>query len=273
MIRFHAIALGACASLVLAACGGGSGGAPAQPAPPNALTQGSGGDQASRARIAPHENGFVVQIEDGPLRDTTVLCRDMQGQNCTVLGDPSKVNGQATVLSQLQGQYAHASGVSIGATEGRDYTQLFHAPALSSNVENVTMPQGVATYSGDFRAGAALERTNESGMIGGTVQLDLNFDTARLNATFHGGFPDDGSPVSAQVIGATIDPATNRIVSTDTTRISFEGVSGGGMLDGAFYGPNADEAAGLFAVGATNVGGMSGVFLACKGATPDCIQP
>lgn len=272
MIRFHATALCASAALVLVACGGGGGGAPARPDLPNALTQGSSGDQASRARIAPHENGFIVQIEDGPLRDTTVLCRDMQGQNCTVLGDPSKLTGEASVLSQVHGQYAYASNLSIGASEGRDYTQLFHAPSMSNPTENIAMPQGVATYSGEFRAGAALERTNEAGMIGGTVQLDLNFDTERLNATFHGGFADGGSPVSAQIIGATIDTASNRIVSTDTTRVSFEGVSGGGMLDGAFYGPNADEAAGLFAVGATNVGGMSGVFLTCKGATPDCIQ-
>jgi hypothetical protein len=273
MIRFHAVALGACASLLVAACGGGSGSTPAPAAPPNALTQASGGDQVSRAQVARHENGFIVQIEDGPLRDTTVLCRDMQGQNCTVLGDPSSVNGKATVLSQLQGQYAYASNISIGAAQGRDFTQLLHAPSMSGGAENVRLPQGVTSYSGDFRAGASLERTGESGMIGGTVLLDLNFDTARLNATFHGGFPDDGSPVTAQIIGATIDPASNRIIATDTTRISFEGVNGGGMLDGAFYGPNAEEAAGIFAVGATNLGGMSGIFLTCKGVTADCIQP
>ncbi len=263
MIRYHAIAMGAAATLGLSACGGGSGGGAAAPAAPlNALTQGHNGDQASRASITRHEDGFIVQIEDGPLRDTTVLCRDMRGQSCTVLGDPDQVTGEATVLSQLQGRYAHAANITIGATEGRDFTQLLHAPSTSRTVDTIRMPQGVTTYTGDFRAGATLDRTNESGMIGGTVQLDMNFDTARLNASFNGGFPDDGSSVSARIIGATIDPSSNQIVASDTARVTFEGVAGGGMMEGAFYGPNAEEAAGIFAVGAANIGGMSGIFVA-----------
>lgn len=275
MSRFQTASL--CGALILsvAACGGkGSGPAPAPPppAPPTGLTvPGDGGTtQASRATLSQSGEGFILRIQDGPLRDVSVVCADPRGDQCTVLGDPSLVTGQATILAQLRGTHAYAGQFSVQGKNRPNTSQLVHSVRPGLTPGTVTLPRDVVTYNGQFRAGAGLHNGPE-GMIGGTVTLAVDFDTGFVNANFNGGFPENGPAVSATIVGATIDRNTGRFATTANSNFTFNGTAGGGTLDGAFYGANAQEAAGAFTVGAQNIGGMSGVFLGCQGATGTCI--
>lgn len=265
----------AVALLSISACSGG-GSAPSTPPPPNALSIGpDNAVSASRADVSRSGDGrILLRMTEGPMSGMSVECVDATLGRCQVVGGPDGTTAEGTLLARYHGQYAFVGNFSVlQVTDGglRGSSQLVHAPSPDAATGNVRLPQERANYTGAFHAGGGLAN-GTSGMVEGTVAMVADFNQAVLSVQMDGQFAD-GQNVSASYSNITIDTQNGSFTTTDNSVILFQGaLVEDGMLSGAFYGPDADEAAGIFELGNEH-GGMSGIFLACKGALADCIQP
>jgi hypothetical protein len=78
--------------------------------------------------------------------------------------------------------------------------------------------------------------------------------------------------LNAGFADASIDP-NGRFFNTTNTTFTYGNAQAWGELDGAFYGPNAEEAAGAFGFG-NSQGGMTGIMIGCSEYNPaNCIAP
>ncbi|MCC1480591.1 transferrin-binding protein-like solute binding protein [Roseibaca sp. Y0-43] len=265
----------ACSAL-LAACGGGGdgGGAPAPVAAPNSFTLGTNGTiQEARADISRGEDGrIMLTMTEGPMEGTTVLCVDQTMGRCQVVGGPEGTSGEGTLVQRLAGNYAFVGNFAILQLENGalvSNNQLVYGGLPEHADQTVALPEGQVSYTGRFEAGYGLAN-EEAGLMSGTASLLADFNAGRISGAFEGA-TGAGTGVSASFNNLTIDATNGQFTSTDDTVILFQGVEAGGAIHGAFYGPNADEAAGIFNFG-NDQGGMSGIFLTCQGDTAGCLE-
>lgn len=278
MSKFVTAPLLAAAIFSLGGClggGGSSGGAP-QVQAPNAISQSSGNTvSTARADVSRASDGrILLRMTEGPMSGMSMTCTDATLGRCIVVGGPDGTSSEGTLLARYNGDYAFVGNFNVlQVTEDGiiGQSQLVHAARPGSETGNVQLPQGNVDYTGAFSAGAGLQ-DGPSGMVEGTVQMVADFNQAVLSIQMDGSF-ESGEHLSASFANITIDTASGSFTATDDSVILFQGaVVDGGILDGAFYGPNAEEAAGVFSVG-NDLGGMSGIFLACQGMRADCVQP
>ncbi|MDD7970555.1 transferrin-binding protein-like solute binding protein [Roseinatronobacter alkalisoli] len=263
---------------VLSACGGGSsgGGAPAATrSSTSVLSQGTDAQEGtSRVFATLRESGEVqFQFEDGALQDMVVICVDYSGASCRVVGGPQGTLETATLEGRMAGEYAYAGSLRLDhATDGQithSYHRLYQsAPASAPTLP--AMPQGVQDYRGHFMAGAIVN--GEGGIAEGGIALTVNFDSALMSGTLNGTLRDSATDLRAGFNNVTIDQQTGQFAATNTSTFTFDGAVAGGTVQGGFYGPQADEAAGAFEIGLNDANGMSGVFLACQGLQDSCVS-
>lgn len=270
----HAKTAGAVLSVgILAACGGGGGGS-AQIDPPNSFTLGTSGNvSASRADVSRNSDGrIVLNMTEGAMSGMTVLCEDQTMGRCQVVGGPAGTSADGTLVQRLAGSYAFVGNFAVlqmvdGVLVSNN--QLVHAALPETSSITPTLPAAQASYTGAFQAGYGLEN-GESGLMSGSASLIADFNTGQLSGAMDGA-TEDGTGITASFNNITINATNGEFTSTDDTLILFQGAEAGGDIHGAFYGPNANEAAGIFNFG-NDAGGMSGLFLTCHGDTADCLN-
>ena len=277
MSRFLTISALAGVSVVLTACGG-KGGSSA-PAVTRAFTAtisqaGSTAQPSSTVHVSRRDTGEVMfTFADGPLRDMVVICQDHAGAACNVVGGPQGTLAQATLEGRMAGQHAYAGSLRVQHNTDGNLTQSFHrlyqATPGTPDGTLPNLPGGLVSYTGEFVGGAGLGA--ESGIAEGALTLTVNFNAARLSGVMSGSMRDTQTPVSASFNNVTVNPATGQFTSTGDTSFLFNNQLAGGVVRGGFYGPTADEAAGVFEMG-NSQGGMSGIFLGCKGAAATCVS-
>lgn len=270
----HAKTAGAVLSVaVLSACGGGGGGV-AQVDPPNSFSLGTSGTiTQSRADISRGSDGrIVLNMTQGAMEGMTVLCEDQTMGRCQVVGGPAGTSGDGTLVQRLAGNYAFVGNFAVLQLVDGTLTsnnQLVHAALPETASITPDLPSGQAGYTGAFEAGFGLE-SGESGLMSGSAQMIADFNTGRLSGAFSG-MTEGGTEVNASFNNITINAANGEFTSTDETLILFQGAAAGGEIFGGFYGPNANEAGGIFNFG-NEAGGMSGIFLTCHGDTATCLN-
>lgn len=270
----------------LSACSGGSGGAggggSSSSKSPSAtrsftgvLSQISGApEEESRVLATMRESGEVqFQFEDGILQDMIVICADYSGASCRVVGGPEGTTETARLEGRMAGEYAYAGSLRLDHTSDGEITHSYHRlyqSAPDRAATRLVMPQGVQDYQGQFTGGAIVD--GQGGIVDGGIRLTVNFDTALLSGKMDGSLRDIGTPVSAGFNNVTIDGQTGQFASTNASTFTFNGGAAGGNVQGGFYGPQANEAAGAFDIGVNDQNGMSGVFLACRGLEASCVS-
>lgn len=278
MSIFRITALGAVSLIGVAACSSGGGmGANPQTQTRSATTISTDNTvHAAEATVSRNADGrILLSITEGPMAGVNVFCQDATLGTCQVIGGPANTTGEGTLLNRYYGQFAFVGNFSIMQLVGDKKlgsTQLVHGPNPDVGGTNVTLPEGVRSYTGRFTAGVGLV-DGPSGLVEGTASLAADFNSAVLGGSFSGGFDDEEkTTISASFNNVTINASNGQFTATDDTLILFQGDEAWGDIDGAFYGPNATEAAGIFSFGNEGVGGMSGVFLACQGVSATCIK-
>jgi hypothetical protein len=270
-------------AVFLAACGGGSDGAsPIGNA--GGLTQLDGNDpvvasggatvQDARADVSRAADGrIMLDMLSGPMTGSTLLCVDQTMGACLVVGGPATTSGEGTLTHRLAGNFAFAGQFSVlHVSNGVQYRNehVIHAPLPEANSYNIDLPNGTAVYSGSFAAGAGVVvgGASQGGLANGSAQLIADFNTSILSGSLSGSLNNPAnSAVSASFNGLVIDASNGSFAANANTLILFQGQQAWGDVDGAFYGPDAEEVAGSFSFG-NPAGGMTGMFLACQASSP-----
>ncbi len=266
----------AATSVMVAACGGGGGGGGMNaPQPPNTLSiSPTNTVTEARADVSRGPSGQILLLmTEGPMEGMSIECEDITLGSCIVAGGPEGTSANGVLLERLHGEYAFVGNFNIlqvGDDGLQAHSIYIHSDNPDADGGAVTLPQERSNYTGVFHAGAGLA-DGTSGLVNGTVDMVADFNQGVLSMQMDGNF-DNGTGLNASVSNITIDAANGQFVTTDDSIILFQGAMADGTVLGAFYGPNAEEAAGLFEMG-NDLGGMSGMFLTCEGFSADCIQP
>ena len=284
------------AFLILAACSGGGSssgssgnGAPEVPEVPArdpgrvlaSFAEADPNNPGDGVRTAPSvarlysEPGGQIRLDmvEGPMEGMVIFCDDRSGAQCHVNAAGVGATGTGSLSARRKGDFAYVGQFVVNHDmSGVSYTNTHsvHAHAPDRAHLDVHLPDGALRYNGQFAAGAGVG--SAEGMVSGTATLFANFDTATVSGEMEGAFDEvEGPGVQVVFTGLRIDRDTAYFATDSASRISFQGERAWGYIDGAFYGPEAQEAAGAFSFG-NDAGGMSGVFLACRRGL-DCIQP
>lgn len=273
----HAKTAGAVLSVsILAACGGGSGAPTLPPAVPNALSTASGGGapEVTRAKVSRHtDGGIVLEMTEGPMDGMTLLCDDQGLRECSVVGGATGTAPKGRLATHLSGDYAFLGNFEVKIEDGSTATttnQIVFSALPEQTDVTPRLPEGVVDYTGRFEGGFGLVNVDD-GQLSGDATLLANFNSGRISGELFGQ-TQDGLAVAGNFNNLEIDPATQGFRSTDGSTMQFQQQQAWGDINGGFYGPNAEEAAGVFNIG-NSAGGMSGMFLACEGAQGTCIRP
>lgn len=259
---------------ILAACGGGGGGGSVvAPAAPNAISATLGTDPvATRANVSRHSDGrIMLEMTEGTMRGMTLLCQDQTLGTCKVVGGATGTDPTGRLISRMSGAYAYVGNFEVLIKDGassKPSNQIVFANLPEQSNITTSLPNNVLDYTGEFVGGFGLVN-GDSGQLTGTTTLLANFDTGRISGDVSGR-TQMGNAVSGSFNNLVIDPVTKSFAATDATTIRFQQQQAWGDINGSFYGPNAEEAAGVFNFG-NGAGGMNGMFLACKGPNPNCI--
>ncbi|MFN4057726.1 MAG: transferrin-binding protein-like solute binding protein [Roseinatronobacter sp.] len=264
------------APFFISACGGGKSGAPLPPArafTPTISQNGAGALETSTVHVARHGIDQVMfTFRDGPLRDAVVICADHAAGACTVVGGPAGTTATAQLEGRMAGAHAYAASLRLQQdTDGvlaPSFHRMYQALPGTPDGARPVLPQGVATYSGEFMAGAGVG--GQSGIAEGAMTLTVNFASARLSGVMSGSLRDQGTAVSGSFNNVVLNPS-GQFASDNSTTFQFENALAGGSVQGGFYGPTAQEAAGNFQLGNAS-GGMSGIFLTCRSTTAPCVS-
>lgn len=287
-------------SLLLSGCMSGGGGhtsGPQQTNQPNTLPQsgqGNSGGVLSHGSAAPAAGveatmayntggrgaGAHVEFHNGPMTGVSIRCT-RAGGGATVPECETTNAKRAWLVNEMSGRYSYVAGFAVEGY-GPDGTQngfvTLHSGPGTQPGESVHLPGESVRYSGRFQAGAGIQKGGQTyeGRASGSVDMVADFTAGHLSATFDGIITDSSSGRETQLdagfTNATIGP-DGRFYNSDGTTFNFGGQQAWGELDGAFYGPNAEEAAGTFGFG-NELGGMTGVMLGCSeyNAT-NCVAP
>jgi hypothetical protein len=268
-------------AMVVSGCGGkGGGGAPFAAAAPvaRALTttfsQGPSDLQnGSVVAISQTTAGEVVfRFTDGPLKDMIVMCQDHATGDCNVVGGPAGTVATGKLQGRMSGQHAYATTLQLqhdqDGTLQNSHHRVFHAAPGTSSLPPA-LPRGFSTYDGKFAGGAQVGA--RTGLAEGDIRLTVNFDSARISGIMNGSIEND-VPVHATFNNLAIARATGQFASDATSSFTFNNQRATGAVSGGFYGPTAQEAAGVFEMGAESGDGMSGIFVACADTTAPCVS-
>ena len=268
--------------------------APAQGAPGNTLAQsgqGNSGGVLSVTGAAPVAGveatvaynaggrgaGARVDFHNGPMVGVGVRCTRAGGgatvPECTAINADS-----AYLVNELSGVHSYAGAFAIngyGPNDTDGFVTVHAGPGANGPVQ---LPGASVDYRGQFQAGGSLNSGGQvfSGRATGSSTMTANFGSGTIDAQFNGHLRDDRSglstPMQAGFTDGVIDP-NGRFFNTSDTTFSYGGNQAWGEVDGAFYGPNAEEAAGTFGFG-NSQGGMTGIMIGCSEYNPaNCIAP
>ena len=219
---------------------------------------------------------IMLDMLSGPMEGMQLFCTDATLGACVVNGGPQGTTTEGTLVSRMSGNFAYVGHFSVVHVDANN-EQYTNAHVVQTDLPEawdyqMRLPEGTATYAGNFSAGVGLNTGN--GTVGGTAsgsaELVANFNTATLSGALSGAVDGDGTAVSASFNNLAIDLDTGGFVSGDNTLILFQDATAWGDVGGSFYGPDADEAAGIFSFG-NDAGGMTGIFLTCKNGH-DCVK-
>ncbi|MBR3369146.1 MAG: transferrin-binding protein-like solute binding protein [Rhodobacteraceae bacterium] len=222
--------------------------------------------------------GARVDFHNGPLVGVSIQC-DRAGGGAVVPECAAANAKSAYLVNELRGVHSYAGAFAVNGY-GPDQNQNGFATVHSgpAATERVNLPGSSVTYTGQFQSGASITTggTRYAGRASGTTQLDVDFAAGQLSGQFNGTLRDDATGQSTALTAgfqnAAVDPNA-RFFNTADTGFEYGGQQAWGELDGAFYGPNAEEAAGTFGFG-NALGGMSGVMIGCSEYTgTNCIAP
>ncbi|MCC5992044.1 MAG: transferrin-binding protein-like solute binding protein [Rhodobacteraceae bacterium] len=223
-------------------------------------------------------SGANVIFHNGPMAEVSITCTQAGGGAGVPECDVSNA-GSAYLVSELSGVHSYTGAFAVngyGAGEGQDGFASIHASPEGRGF--VQLPGEAVGYTGQFQSGGSLRTGGKrfSGRATGSVVMEADFASGAISAQFSGTLRDDATslttPLAAGFEGAVIDP-NGRFFNTEDTSFAYGGQQAWGELDGAFYGPNAEEAAGTFGFG-NDLGGMSGVMIGCSEYNPvNCVAP
>lgn len=215
-------------------------------------------------------SGVQVSFHNGPMTGVSVIC-DRPGGGSAVPRCQTVNAETAWLVNELSGQYAHAAAIAIlgyGPDGNADGFVVFHSGPGMTPGEAILLPGDTVSYHGAFQAGAELTRNGQaySGSASGTVLLTADFSDGTLSGHFDGTLTDADSNASV-ALNAGFERA---VIGVDgsfyngaETEFAFADSPAWGQIDGGFYGPNAEEAAGSYSFGNSH-GGMTGIFLGCS---------
>lgn len=197
--------------------------------------------------------------------------RLVRGSVNTLYSDGIAPDIQVTVNAASRGAYAYTDwGEWNGA--GKGIRNLAGAPVegnglwvIGQSTRADQMPRtGGASFAGEV---AALGFNGEQ--LGGGVQLHANFGNGSMSGQLNIRRANGDPWVNAFTGTMLFDEYSHEVLySAQDMRISSPGSStiatASGNIDGRFYGPNAEETAGSFAIWGVpdDVGGIDGVFRA-----------
>lgn len=269
------------AFFLLTACGGGGGGDNIDRNRVQVMSQFDGADPNANgedtpdavARLYSAPDGQVrLEMTEGPMAGMVILCEDSAGLSCHVNAGGVGATGTGSLQHRLSGRFAYVGTFAVQHhNNGTTYNNTHHVHGAnpSADTHRVRLPDGSRQFDGQFVAGAGFGDTG--GIATGDVMIFANFDTAVVSGTMDGALNDGAGPeISVVFNDLALDRATAGFATTDASRITFADARAWGEIDGAFYGPQAEEAAGSFSFG-NDAGGMSGIFLACQRGTT-CID-
>lgn len=257
--------------------------------------QGNGGGVLSQSGQAPaagveatmsfrvaqdQTSGAQVQFHNGALTGISISCERAGGG--AVIPECAATNAQrAFLVNELQGRYAYAGAFSVegfGENNSQSAFVAIHAGPGMQEDEPVRLPGGSAQYAGAFQGGAGLTEngTSYAGRVTGTVEMTADFSASQLSGTFDGILVDEVSNKTVALTAGFDDAVIGldgRFFNDGNTTFAYAGQDAFGELDGAFYGPSAEEAAGTFSFG-NDLGGMTGILLGCSEYNPgNCVAP
>lgn len=225
-------------------------------------------------------SGANVAFHNGDLTGVTVTCTRAGGG--AVVPECSAVNAdRAWLVNELSGRYAYAGAFAVEGHgpngDQNSFVAIHSGPGMNPG-EGVTLPGDSLGYRGSFQAGAGLTQngTHYEGRVVGDMNLTADFNAGSLSGDFEGLLraDDRGTDIilTAGFEDAVIGP-DGRFYNANGTTFSYNGAQAWGELDGAFYGPNAEEAAGTFGFG-NETGGMTGIMLGCSEySRSNCVVP
>ncbi|MDD7973148.1 transferrin-binding protein-like solute binding protein [Roseinatronobacter alkalisoli] len=223
-------------------------------------------------------SGARVDFHNGPMVGVSVQCNRAGGgatvPECTAINAES-----AYLVNELSGVLSYAGAFAVnGYGPNQDQNGFAAIHAGPGTTATVNLPGTAVNYTGQFQSGASMISGGNrfAGRANGSTVLDADFAAGRLSGQFTGTLRDDATglttALNAGFDNAAIDPNA-RFFNTEDTSFTYGGQQAWGELDGAFYGPNAEEAAGAFGFG-NQLGGMSGVMIGCSEYRGiDCIAP
>jgi hypothetical protein len=220
--------------------------------------------------------GPRVDFHNGPLAATGIICQRAMG--VAVIPECDKYGmGGAFLVNELVGEHSYAGAFAVNGV-GADKRNGFVAIHAGHDDKPPILPTESVKYTGSFQGGASLndKGLTFAGRAFGIATLDADFASGTIDGTFTGALTDDVSkvstPLTAGFEGAAIN-AAGQFFNTSLTTFTYSGQSASGELDGAFYGPNANEAAGAFGFG-NSKGGITGVMVGCHENSPaNCLRP
>ncbi|MCC1482022.1 transferrin-binding protein-like solute binding protein [Roseibaca sp. Y0-43] len=234
-----------------------------------------------RGRGAPmRANGAGVNFHNGDLTGVSVNC-SRAGGGATVPECEVANAERAYLVNELSGTYAYAGSFAIEGHgpngDQNSFVAIHSGPGMSED-EFVQLPGDDVNYSGRFQAGAGVTRNGVTyeGRANGSMDLNADFNAGSLSGDFNGHIYDESRDTYVELTAgfedAVIGP-DGRFYNTEDTGFSYNGSQAWGELDGAFYGPNAEEAAGTFGFG-NDSGGMTGIMLGCsEHSGVNCVAP
>lgn len=222
-------------------------------------------------------NGAVVQFHNGPMTGVGVTCTRAGGG--PVVACDAQNATEAFLLNELSGSHAYAGAFAVnGYGPDQDQSGFVALHSSPTGAQHVHLPGEAVGYTGAFQAGAGLTHDGQrfNGRVTGTSMIEADFASGTLGMVFNGQLIDDRTgltaPLTAGVDNAAI-ALDGRFYNTADTAFSYGGRTAFGELDGAFYGPNAEEAAATFGFG-NDLGGMTGIALGCSSYSPtNCVAP
>lgn len=223
-------------------------------------------------------SGANVEFHNGPMEGVIITCAEAGGGAGARACDVSNADS-AYLVNELSGVHSYTGAFAVngyGTDGGQDGFTAIHASPDERGF--VQLPGEAVGYTGQFQSGASLRTggTQFAGRATGSVAMQADFAAGTISAQFNGSLRDDDTslttPLAAGFEGGVIDP-NGRFYNSEETIFAYGGQQAWGELDGAFYGPNAEEAAGTFGFG-NDLGGMSGVMIGCSDYNPaNCVAP
>ena len=221
--------------------------------------------------------GARVDFHNGPMTGVGVRCTRAGGgatvPECTAINADS-----AFLVNELSGVHSYAGSFAIngyGPNDSNGFVTIHAGPGAD---ELVQLPGASVNYSGRFQAGGSVNSGGQvySGRATGTSEMTADFGRGTIDARLNGQMRDDRTglttALSAGFSDGVIDP-NGRFFNTSNTTFDYAGSQAWGEVDGAFYGPNAEEAAGTFGFG-NSAGGVTGIMIGCSEYNPaNCIAP